>query len=556
MGIWNKVKNYLMVLAIGGSSLSVGSCDQTGQETQENKTPPAAKIVEKPTNTESADTVSSPTYAMPYRTDTLSTAGSTLLLYLSGEVKRYYVEKNNSFRMQLPYFVHEWWHHHNALLKYRIKYKLKPDEYYKLCCHDEITANLAAILTARYEYIEAQNKQSVIDKYKNTYMGFYFRAIDRGEVNPLDNSDQARKKEWSLLGNGVQKMWMDLYYPAYAASLQRQLSRFIGRQGFSKSKNSNYVMLRRKMYTIGGVDFTQYITTDIDPKAQQLALFNEIGKIETFRNSGQAMLDMVNANYKYLSGVAFDDQKDALQNLLISSKLKLMLHGVSETDLKNNPNIVSSCYQKIFQDVKRDSVYQNFVHRYCGEFSVNARKTDKENARVYAQNVKQMYLHNGVDLSSLIENFSAEIVPVQTKINVSEKAWLINSNQFLLPVEINMAMDQLASLKQNSTQVGAVMIAQPVQNAERVSDIQYIDIPNFYEPIITSSTPEQHAQILQLIRKFNEIPDVLKNCDTQAQIEYQQAQARVKKHLPASSSKSKTSKKNRKVKQTKGRTRG
>lgn len=526
MGVWNRLKNYLLIATIGGASLSTGSCEQKNNNNTVQKVE-VPKAVQKPVVTPTvADTVSSPTLSMPYRTDTLETAGSTLLLYINGSVKRYYVEKNNSFRMQLPYFAHEWWHHHNNLLKYRTKYKLQPEEYYKLCCHDEITANLTAILTARYEYMESQNKQAVIDKYKGTYMDFYFRAIESKEINPFDNSAEARKAEWSLLVNGTRQMWMKLYYPVYAPSLKRQLSRFIGRLGFSKSKNKNYEFLCSQMYTIGGVDFTKYADFDIDPNAREVSLINDIGKIKSLGANGKDIVDVVNANYQYLSGIGTDDQKDALQNLLISSKLKLMLRGVSESDLKKNPQIVTRCYEKIWNDLQKDPAYENLINEYCGEFSISAEQPKSKLAEIYRENVKQMYFHNNTDLTSLIENFAPHRMPVQTKLFDNDKEQSFY-HPVLEPLDFNFTMEQLDVMKQNNQPLPLIVKESP-QPKERVSDMQYIDIPNFFEPILTSSTPEQQQQIYQIIKNFNDIPDVLKNCDTLAQIEYKKAQARVK----------------------------
>ena len=50
---------------------------------------------------------------------------------------------------------------------------------------------------------------------------------------------------------------------------------------------------------------------------------------------------------------------------------------------------------------------------------------------------------------------------------------------------------------------------------KRISDIQHIDIPNFFEPILTNATPEQEQQIFNMIHQFENVPEVLKSCRTQ-----------------------------------------
>lgn len=123
------------------------------------------------------DSVNSSVRTISYFTDTLYQAKSTLMYYIPDKIVRNYVENNNGFRMQLPYFVHEDWHRHNAGSRYRYNYDYSPEEYYKLCMHDEITANISAILTARFEYLSSPDKEATIAKYENSYMGFYFKAV-------------------------------------------------------------------------------------------------------------------------------------------------------------------------------------------------------------------------------------------------------------------------------------------------------------------------------------------------------------------------------------------
>lgn len=166
-----------------------------------------------------------PVATIAYYTDTLYQTTSTLLMYHNGKIIRYYVENHSSFCLNLPYVVHEDWHRHNFKSGFRINSKLSPYEYYKLCIQDEMTANLAAILTARYEYLCTKDKKAVINKYENTYMSFYFKAIKEKKI--ILQASEMTVQERSFLANGVKKMWLETYYEHYAPKLYRMIPRYV-----------------------------------------------------------------------------------------------------------------------------------------------------------------------------------------------------------------------------------------------------------------------------------------------------------------------------------------
>jgi len=184
--------------------------------------------------------VKKPVYEISYRNDTLERATSVLLYYSNNEITRNFVKNNNSYRMQMPYFAHEEWHHHNDSIQFRARYQLKPLEYYRLCMHDEISANLVAILTARYEYLAAENKKAIINRYKNTYMKFYFEAVEQGKIKPESKDSADIEKERSFLADGTLDMWVQKYKKAYAPRTYGSLRRFINRMGFPDKDNRNY----------------------------------------------------------------------------------------------------------------------------------------------------------------------------------------------------------------------------------------------------------------------------------------------------------------------------
>ena len=117
-----KISRYLkrmripaLAAAIAGLSIWGGNFQkQSNENTSKTKT----QLVTKDTlGTDEPKSVKNPVLEIKYHTDTLAQAGSTLMLYFNGQITRYYVENNNGFRMQMPYFAHEEWHRHNDEIK-------------------------------------------------------------------------------------------------------------------------------------------------------------------------------------------------------------------------------------------------------------------------------------------------------------------------------------------------------------------------------------------------------------------------------------------------------
>ena len=136
--------------------------------------------------------------------------------------------------------------------------KISPDQFFKLCAADEISANMAELIYLREEYIKTKDL-SLFDKDEKKFE-FYKEAVQRGNINPLSSDPKDFNKDMSLIMNGTQKMWLTKYLPNYQQQLRTQTSAYIisnDRQIFAKD-DSTFQALMDKTYTLGGVNFNKY----------------------------------------------------------------------------------------------------------------------------------------------------------------------------------------------------------------------------------------------------------------------------------------------------------
>lgn len=510
--IWNKIRNrysaYAAVAVMGLGSVGCSSCTQPAPKEEKQKKDTVVNVVG----------VKNPVRNVKYLTDTLYHSGRTLLYYGNGYITRNYVDKNNMYKMSLSLFSHEDWHAHNDEIKWRLRFKYTPFEYYKLCMHDEISANIAALLTVRYQYIYAENKKEFAQKFKGRIFEFYFKAIEKGDINPLRANPKDREKEYALIANGVQKVWMERCAKGYMPTIYGMLQRYVERNGLIENSRKNYNYVRGYMYNIGGVDFYKYMKHDIVPEDERVLLSDGLKAVKSMNDGGIDIMNYVNNGYSLLNNIGIERQSEAFQHLLIAAKLKYSLRNKSEEEIWSNPQLVDMYYQQIMSKFARDKTYRQYIDNFptISEQRSSIKITDKQE---YNEIIGKMYTLKGMDLRRFINDFSDENVPVKTqnygKFNGTYTNWL-------LPVEFLDETAQKPQVKYNGP-----MIIEPDKKQENVNIVkrrlsawQFVETPNYREPILTLATQDDEAKIIKAIADFDAIPQVLKECDTEAQKAY------------------------------------
>ena len=463
--------------------------------------------------------VKNPVRRVEYRTDTLERATSILMYYQLGSITRNYVENNNSYRLQLPYIAHEDWHGHNDMIHYRNKFYFTPVEYYKLCMHDEISAAIVGLLTARYEYLAAPTKakkREVIQKYKSPYFKFYFDAVEKGKIKPQSNKQADFDKEMSFIANGTKDMWMKKYSATYSQRTYDMLQGFIKRMGLVENSKANYNFVLNYMYTIGGVNFAKYMKHDINIADAKVNLAEEISKVWSMRDEGIDVINYINASHKLMDQISLENTYNAFQNLLISSQLKSMLKDKTAEELKVNPQLVNLCFVKIMNKVRTDEEFKKLVLNYplITENRINLNGYSADDAKI----IRQMYDFKGVNLLTMIPSYKREAMPLRFD---NGSGFRIYSADFAFAIEQEIA-EKNAKIKKKIEYlvVKSEDNKQPKSPKRHLSVPQYIDLPNFREPILMVKKGDDYLKILQCIREFEQIPQVLKGCNTEAQREY------------------------------------
>lgn len=525
MELWNKIKKFAkrygapaLVTGYFGLGLAGGIAQQ--KKAQAIKEKNRVEQIKKDSLQAVRSQIKNPVLSIKYQNDTLEHSGTALYIYYAGKITRYYVEKDNRYKLQLPYFAHEEWHHHNHESCFRFKYYYTPVDYYRLCMHNEISANMAAILTARYEYLAAPTKakkREIVNRYKNTYMKFYFEKVANGQIKPESKNPKDIEKERRLIANGTLNMWLDKFADHYRPSFLYMLQTYVGNIGLVDNSKKNYKHILNHMYTIGGVNFSEYFEKDIELKEDKVLLAEQLPKIRFMKAGGLDIMNIVNQNYQYMAQVGADKQTEIFQNLLISSQLKYMLRHKTAEELEANPNLVNLCYRKVMNSVYTDQSFSKVVKSFP-VFSVNRMNYTLKDA-CFEDAAKKMYQYKGLDLTSMISDFSPNNVPVKTSIEQSFNNGRAEGFLYLFP-QMSAELEKL--LQQKQPPKPAVFEPKPPAPQPRVSEIMHINLPNLREPLLLHATPEDEALIFASLREFEEIPPVFKNCDTVAQQKYLQ----------------------------------
>lgn len=511
-----RTKHFMLTYGITGLALGTPLCfGCQNDKIQQNKTETKKDtiVTVKPVE------IKNPVATIAYYTDTLYHATSTIMRYNQGKVTRNYVENNGSFYLKMPIVVHEDWHRHNSQSGFRLNSKISPYEYYKLCIQDEMTANLAAILTARYEYLRAQNKKAIIKKYEKSYMGFYFKAIKAKKIKP--NALEMDDKERAFLANGVKKMWLDTYYEHYAPRLYRMIPRYVERRDLYPSAPKLYKKYVSYFWTIGGIDFSKYLESDIEIKQdEQLMLIDDMKDVHCLKKDASFLVNNVTANMPRLKNFALQDRQAALLNLMVSAKLKSELKAKDSAFLTSNPEVITATYNKVMFEVVRDSTFYQFLDK-CS-FMDNARfsllkKTDK-----LEEKIRAFYVYKEVDLSKQIKNF--KLIKTMKPHYLSDDLFMTfyfdskqkncTQNAASFPL-INDAHKAFSPVRKAADTLTA-------SKPKRISEKQFIDIPNFWEPILAHPNEKSNRAIFQMMEDFNNVPWVLKSCNTEQILQYWQ----------------------------------
>lgn len=452
------------------------------------------------------DTVKTPIRNAVYFTDTLYQSTSTLMYYKADKIYRNYVDNNNLFKLQMQYVVHEDWHKHNYYCEFRYKYDYSPMEYCMLCMHDEISANLAAILSLRYEYLSSPDKAAVIAKYENTYAGFYFKAIKEGKINPESTNPAENEQEWIFLANGTRDMWMQTFAKQYSPNILKMMYFYIQKKGICPSNPKNYNAVKKYMYNIGGIDFNKYMNADIECPDIRPKIVDNLSKVNSFKNEKKDFVEEVVKNIPLLDSISPNLRATAMQHILIAAKLKTTI--ANEKNPVKVKSIITTQYNQLMYNMQHDITLNNFITNYSLNEFINNPEVQGE--RNYRELINEIYTYKGVKLNKFIPKFSVNRVPQTTHFY----------NKFFQQYTSETSMENLLNMYDETLPIDSLRFEEPLpvgevnQSRRRLSGELTMAIPNFRDPILTSMTAVQRDSLYQMIQDFENMPAVLKSCNT------------------------------------------
>lgn len=202
-----------------------------------------------------------------FQVDTLSNETTTAAYFLPSDntLTINYVEGDdrfNSWSGSTSTLMHEQKHRDNRSQGI-YEYALSPEQAYKTEMNDEISANMASLVYLRDKYLKTGDI-SVFEEDGSRFR-FYADAIKKGEINPFSNKKEDFDKEMALIANGTRDMWMRDFSGTYVDYGVRNAKSYGEKDGkHAAYYDQNYERARKIAYTIGGVDFTQYMDKDVE----------------------------------------------------------------------------------------------------------------------------------------------------------------------------------------------------------------------------------------------------------------------------------------------------
>lgn len=135
-------------------------------------------------------------------------------------------------------------------------------QYYKVCAHREIAANIVSLLAMREDY----KKYGFSLENADPDFSFYDEAVKKGEINPKSTDYEDFMREMEFIANGVRDMWVKKKLPGYDADFIMMTRTFLREAGLENANpdDVNYKKSVDICYRIGGINFLNLMDKDID----------------------------------------------------------------------------------------------------------------------------------------------------------------------------------------------------------------------------------------------------------------------------------------------------
>lgn len=460
-----------------------------------------------------APQVAQATTDITFATDTLETPSLALMYYAPPSIIRNFVPDNSKYALHLSTLVHENKHKDNYNQKMSLR-PLTPMQYACMRIDDEISASICELLTLRFEYLAAQSpeeKQKIVKFASQRRFNYYFDAVEAGKIHPEKTDSLNREQEWKFIAQETEKMWMENSWPVYRPGITRMVERYLGRIPANlsqKQTDKNYRRARQIAYNIGGVNFLQYLPERNSVPDKTLKMMDGIGQMDIFAANKKEYMQRINITINKLKHQNQILSPELITHVCTAEGLKLALKGIDREVLLKHPNIVAACYHNINKKLSSSAENSGLPLTILHKESLNGPYLPEATS---PELTSQLYTHKNVDLYALIADFRSAAFANP----------LLNIEQYTSPDEVFLQFE-LNNLRKRSSEEATSPAPPPAGNKTkpRRSEKMNVKAPDFSQPILTSASPEQMAEIYSSIREFNKIPQVMRECNIEAQKAY------------------------------------
>lgn len=270
---------------------------------------------------------------------------------------------------------------------------MSPVEYYKIQCLEEISSCFIECLVIREKYKEAADKKAYLeDLCANSIIAesykYYIDKLKDGTFSPSNGSQENFDAEMTYLINKTRQTWLedsqDEYCDRHCSSARTHCC-IKGVSG--KSNSDNYNQAIRKMYTIGGIDFSKYLFSfdiplspravdqlskiTVDPQKQEMR-FDEL--YCTKANSKQNNLrfekkpnTLTIPNLSPNSNILLQERECAKKN--VSTANLAMIYSLNDmlcSDMKNeNITYTAGTMEKLSTFIQKYDIFEYQANQYA-----------------------------------------------------------------------------------------------------------------------------------------------------------------------------------------------
>ena len=364
---------------------------------------------------ELVDLLKAPTRTVEYQVDTLNHVADAYAAYSPSynSITVNYIDdgeeykKINEIAQSSGVVAHEVQHKdkREALLQ---KMSMSCEQKYKLCMHDEISSNIAELLDIRQKYIEAktdEERNNVLNGVSECF-SFYVDAIRSNKIKPGSLNSKDFKEEMAFIANETKNMWVDGFAKQYSSTFLFKTSEHADNGvEYCKENNENYKNAMDMMYTMGGINFSEYFKEDVEcydkegaakEQARADSLKKKMPEISTYEAN---VMKIEMEPLKGTEGLSAEQQYNLAIHKYMAKELLRGREGVNISNMfiKNELQYVDFFAKQEWKQASYDNNLFDMSLELQKKILKENTFSSKGNDEKYQQMLKDIWVIDGID---------------------------------------------------------------------------------------------------------------------------------------------------------------